>query len=64
MASLIHQDTFEPYYAGREKDIERRGEPRAPSKPQDTAAEGEIVLPEEAPPHIPPVRRERRATAH
>lgn len=65
MASLIIQDTFDPYYAGREEDAEARAKPRRPSKkPVEGAAEGEIVLPEAAPAPSAVTRRERRIVAH
>lgn len=64
-SSLIIQDTFEPYYAGREKDAEARVKPRQPSKKTaQRNAEGEIVLPEAAPAPSGITRRERRIVAH
>ena len=66
MASLIIQDTFEPYYAGRDDDAERRPtKPPAPSRKQpERRREGEIVLPGPAPAPAGKVRRERHAVAH
>jgi hypothetical protein len=64
MASLIIQDTFDPYYAGRDKDAEARAKPRQPKKKQpERNAESEIVLPE-APAPQGVTRRERRIVAH
>ncbi|MEW9807184.1 hypothetical protein [Mesorhizobium marinum] len=65
MASLIIQDTFEPYYAGREKGGEAASKPRPSSASrQKRSDQDEIVLPEEAPRHVATVRRDRRIVAH
>ena len=65
MANLIIQDTFEPYYAGRDDDAKRRAKPRTPQKKQpERSAESEIVLPEEAPAPAGEIRRDRRLIAH
>ncbi len=64
MANLIIQDTFDPYYAGRE-DSSRETNKRPAVKQQPKARDGEIVLPS---PLTTPVaiirRRDRRAIAH
>jgi hypothetical protein len=70
MANLILPDTFEPYYAGREDEAERRSKPPRQSKKQQSkkqpqrSAEGEIVLPQEAPAPAGQQRRDRRPVAH
>ncbi len=64
MANLIIQDTFEPYYAGRDDDRKPRQNPRPHARKRERADEDEIVLPEEAPKHIATVRRDRRIIAH
>jgi hypothetical protein len=64
MTGLIFQDTFEPYYAGREDEAER-DKPRRQSKMHpEPGAEGEIILPGEPPPPASEVRRDRRPVAH
>jgi hypothetical protein len=68
MASLIIQDTFDPYYSGRDDSADAREKPASrksgplPRSAFDTAEE--IILPSEAPIRQMPVRKERRATAH
>lgn len=63
MASLIYQDTFDPYYSGRGEDAARpRPAPRA--KTPEPAREADIVLPDEAPAYVPTVRRDRRIVMH
>jgi hypothetical protein len=65
MANLIMPDTFEPYYAGREDKAERSADLRRQTKKQpEHSAEGEIVLPEEAPAPAGITRRIRRPVAH
>jgi hypothetical protein len=65
MANLIMPDTFEPYYAGREEDAERRAKPgRQTRKQPDRQADGEIILPEVAPAPATITRRDRRPVAH
>jgi hypothetical protein len=65
MANLIIQDTFEPYYAGRDDDAKRRAKPRTSAKKQSgRPAESEIVLPERAPAPAGEVRRDRRVVSH
>jgi hypothetical protein len=64
MTSLIFQDTFEPYYAGREDQTERAKPHRQSKKHPERSAEGEIVLPEEPPAPASEVRRDRRPVAH
>jgi hypothetical protein len=70
MANLILPDTFEPYYAGREDEDERRAKPRRQAKKQqaktqpERQADGEIILPEAAPAPEGMTRRDRRPTAH
>ena len=65
MASLIIQDTFEPYYAGRDDDVKRPAKPRqAPKEQSGRRRESEIVLPEEAPLPVAEIRRDRRFVAH
>jgi hypothetical protein len=70
MANLILPDTFEPYYAGREDEAERRSKPPRQSKKQQSKtqperqADGEIILPEAAPAPEGVTRRDRRPTAH
>ena len=61
MANLIIQDSFEPYYAGRDDEARRRAKPRQGSKEQRSK---EIVLPEEAPAPVAEVPRNRRPVAH
>lgn len=63
MANLILQDTFEPYYAGRD-DRSKASEKLRASVRSKHCAENEIILPEEAPVPVTPIRRERRAVAH
>jgi hypothetical protein len=65
MANLIMPDTFEPYYAGREDESERRITTRPqPKKRLERGADGEIVLPEEAPAPADITRRIRRPISH
>jgi hypothetical protein len=70
MANLILPDTFEPYYAGREDEAERRAKPPRQSKKQQSKtqperqADGEIILPQAAPAPEGVTRRDRRPTAH
>ena len=65
MASLMIQDAFEPYYAGRDDAADARAKPRQPPKKRsERASESEIVLPCEAPPPAAEVRRDRRVIAH
>jgi len=64
MSNLIIQDTFDPYYAGREDDsLDTNKRPAAKQQPK--ARDVEIVLPS---PLATPVaiirRRDRRAIAH
>ena len=49
MANLIMHDSFEPYYAGRETDEDKRSAPR-PVKSPRRKSESEIVLPRQAQP--------------
>ena len=63
MANLILQDTFEPYYAGRDDKSKSRDKQRASVLPK-RHAENEIILPVEAPVPVIPVRSDRRAVAH
>jgi hypothetical protein len=65
MANLIMPDTFEPYYAGREDEAERRTTSRRQTKKlKERRADGEIVLPEEAPVPEGVTRRDRRPVSH
>jgi len=64
MANLIMPDTFEPYYAGRDDKAERTAEPGRETKQPVRQADGEIVLPEEAPAPEGITRRSRRPVAH
>lgn len=65
MANLIMPDTFEPYYAGREDEAERRATPRRQAKKLlERRADGEILLPEEAPAPAGVTRRDRRPVSH
>lgn len=65
MASLIIQDAFEPYYAGREEDAAARARPgRRADKRPERAASNEIVLPEAAPAPTRRMRSERGVIAH
>lgn len=74
MASLIIQDTFAPYYAGRDgksdttakSTSQKSGDEnstteksRAPQRPE-SRAQAEIILPVAAPAPTVPVRREPR----
>ena len=74
MASLIIQDTFAPYYAGRDGKSDKTAKStsqtsggektsteksRAPQWPQ-SGAQAEIILPVAAPAPVAPVRREQR----
>lgn len=66
MACLIIQDTFEPYYAGRDGVSRREDKPVSGKRPEPRADE-RIILPAEVPaPAIPVrrVRRDRRSVAH
>ena len=66
MASLIIQDTFEPYYVGRESDAKARAKLQAAvKKPADSAGEAEIVLPSDPAPRPEARPRDsRRAVQH
>ena len=64
MANLLIQDTFEPYYAGRDDDAKRRAKPRTSPKKPGRPAESEIVLPEQAPVPAGEIRRDRRVISH
>ena len=65
MANLIMPDTFDPYYAGREDEAERRTAPRPQSKKQlARQMDGEIILPEAAPAPEGVTRRDRRPVSH
>jgi len=64
MASLIIQDTFEPYYAERDDDAGARTRPAARAKKPEPMPEADIVLPDEAPAYVPTVRRDRRPVMH
>jgi hypothetical protein len=65
MANLIIQDTFEPYYAGRDDEAKRGAKPQASQKKQpERLSESEIVLPDKAPAPLGIVRRDRRVIAH
>lgn len=49
MANLIMQDTFDPYYAGRDDASKKRAKPRPAAKGQaERQAEDRIVLPADA----------------
>ncbi|MDQ2632641.1 MAG: hypothetical protein M3Y78_02770 [Pseudomonadota bacterium] len=63
MNNLIIQDTFDPYYAGRDEATRRPARPSAPAKKRPQR-ESEIVLPDEAPPPAAEVRRDRLPVAH
>jgi len=63
MASLMLQDAFQPYYAGRDGESDRAA-PRAPAKPRDSGSREAIRLPSDAPPPVIDIRRDRRAVAH
>ena len=63
MANLIIQDTFEPYYAGRDDGAKRQDERREISPRTENVHGGQIVLPTEAPTPVR-VRNDRRAVAH
>lgn len=65
MACLIIQDTFEPYYAGRD-DLSRRGNKPVSGKRPEPRADERIILPAEVPAPAIPVRRirDRRSVAH
>jgi len=63
MASLILQDTFQPYYAGRDGEGDRV-EKRAPAKPRDNGSREAIRLPSDRPAPVAPARSERRPVAH
>jgi hypothetical protein len=61
MANLIIQDTFEPYYAGRDDEAKDGARPRQPAKVKpERRAEKEIVLPWDAPAPDGVTRRDRR----
>ncbi len=66
MASLIIQDSFEPYYAGRDK--EPAAQPSARGKRVERLPHNEIVLPLDAPQPAGTMRRDsrrdRRPVAH
>lgn len=65
MASLILQDAFQPYYAGRDGEDEARVAPSAPAAmPRDRGSREAIRLPSNAPAPAAELRRERRAVAH
>lgn len=63
MASLVLQDTFQPYYAGRDGEDDREA-PLTPSRPRDRGSRQAIRLPSDAPAPSVEVRRDRRAVAH
>jgi hypothetical protein len=62
MASLILQDTFQPYYAGRDGEG-ARAETRAPSKPRDAGSREPIRLPADKQVSVE-TARDRRPVAH
>ncbi len=65
MANLIIQDTFDPYYAGRDEQTdarESRQHPVARQKPN--LRDSEIVLPSIPSPVVTIRRPDRRAIAH
>ncbi|MEP9386532.1 hypothetical protein [Mesorhizobium sp. KR9-304] len=62
MANLIIQDTFDPYYAGRDNDDARAKPRQVAMKKSEHSAESEIRLSKQAP--AAEVRRDRRPTAH
>ena len=65
MANLIMPDTFEPYYAGREDEEQRRDKLRQPAKKRpEPVSEREIVLPSAAPSLTGEIRRDRRPVSH
>jgi hypothetical protein len=64
MANLIMQDTFDPYYAGREDEAGRRATPRRQPAQPSRQADGEIILPEDAPAPEGVTRRDRRPISH
>lgn len=63
MASLILQDTFQPYYAGRDGGGDRV-EARAPTVKRDRGSRQQIRLPSDKPAPVDDVRRERRPVEH
>jgi hypothetical protein len=64
MASLVLQDAFQPYYAGRDGEDDR-AKPRAPSaRVIDRGSREAIRLPSNAPAPAVQLRRERRPVAH
>jgi len=65
MASLILQDSFDPYYAGRDHDDEVREGSLAPTvRLRERGSRELILLPSEAPARVCDARRERRPVAH
>ena len=66
MANLIIQDTFDPYYAGRDSDAKARAKLQAAAKkPGDSVGEAEIVLPSNPAPRPEARPRDsRRAVQH
>jgi hypothetical protein len=69
MANLIIQDTFEPYYAGRDDKTKTRAKARPSAKGEPARPpEDEIVLPEDALTTVGEVRRDagrtRRIVSH
>ncbi len=62
MADLIIQDTFEPYYAGREDESRDRAGQR--TKQIERRPEREIILPDILPAPPREVRRERLPVTH
>lgn len=64
MANLIIQDTFDPYYAGRDENADARETHQLPAARQPKARDGEIILPTVPLPVATIRRRDRRAVAH
>jgi hypothetical protein len=64
MASLIIQDSFEPYYAGRDSDAKAREKLQAAAKKPVRSAEAEIVLPADPAPRVEHRPRDSRRAIH
>ena len=65
MANLIIQDTFEPYYAGRDSDAKKRAKLQAAAKKAaDPVREAEIILPSDPAPRLEHRPRDSRRAIH
>lgn len=65
MGSLILQDSFEPYFAGRDEEAKPRAALREPGAVlRDRGSREAIILPSRPAPPAGEPRRDRRPVAH